>query len=209
MFKNAVSARMLLLIEKLSELKEIKENFYLAGGTALALQFGHRQSDDLDLFSKEIFENEKYIHFILNLGGRIIQEDAGTIHVIIDEINVSFLHYPYPLIRPLIYELNINIASIEDIACMKVVAISQRAEKKDFFDIYEILRLYTPYQLRQMFLEKYKESRVNCYHILRSFFYFDEADKSPDPVVLNKTNWDEIKKFFIENESLFTKDLLC
>ena len=209
MFEHAISDRLFLLIQRLSKIAEIADTFYMAGGTALALYLGHRQSNDLDFFSEKDFNTEKYAQIVLKLGGTIIEEETGTLHAVIDNTKVSFLHYPYRLIKPLKQELGIRLASIEDIACMKVIAILQRGEKKDFFDIYEILKRFSPLMIKEMILEKYGDKKINCYHVLKSFFYFDEADKTLDPVSLNDTSWDDVKEYFLKNEATLTEGLLC
>lgn len=209
MFEHAISDRLFLLIQRLSKIAEIADTFYMAGGTALALYLGHRQSNDLDFFSEKDFNTEKYAQIVLKLGGTIIEEETGTLHAVIDNTKVSFIHYPYRLIKPLKQELGIRLASIEDIACMKVIAILQRGEKKDFFDIYEILKRFSPLMIKEMILEKYGDKKINCYHVLKSFFYFDEADKTLDPVSLNDTSWDDVKEYFLKNEATLTEGLLC
>jgi len=208
-FEHAISDRLFLLIQRLSKIAEIADTFYMAGGTALALYLGHRQSNDLDFFSEKDFNTEKYAQIVLKLGGTIIEEETGTLHAVIDNTKVSFIHYPYRLIKPLKQELGIRLASIEDIACMKVIAILQRGEKKDFFDIYEILKRFSPLMIKEMILEKYGDKKINCYHVLKSFFYFDEADKTLDPVSLNDTSWDDVKEYFLKNEATLTEGLLC
>jgi predicted nucleotidyltransferase component of viral defense system len=209
MFEHAISDRLFLLIQRLSGIAEISDTFYLAGGTALALHSGHRQSNDLDFFSEKGFNTERYAQIVLMLDGTIIEEEAGTLHAVIDNTKVSFLHYPYGLLEPFVQLSGIKLASIEDIGCMKVIAISQRGEKKDFYDMYEILKLFSPVEIKEMVLNKYKEQRINCYHILKSFFYFDEAEKSLDPISLNGTKWVDIKEYFLKNEVDLTKGLLC
>lgn len=209
MFEQAIDARVLLLANKISNICEIADHFYLAGGTALAIQLGHRKSEDIDLFSQKPFNVEQFSHLLLTLNGVILAEDDGTIHALIEGVKVSLLYYPYKLLLPFNMFAGLNVASIEDVACMKIVALSQRAEKKDFFDAYEILKMYKPVELKRMFLEKYGIEKINCYHILKSFFYFNDAENSPEPVTHRGTTWDEVKAFFINNEKTLTKDLLC
>jgi len=174
----------------------------------LALHFGHRKSDDLDLFSEKDFSVEKLCKTIENLSGQILIAEQETIHANVEGVKLSLLLYPYKLIKPLQKFDGIKIAGIEDIASMKVVAISQRADKKDFYDLYEILKHSRPLELKDMFLKKYGRQRINCYHILKSFFYFQDAEDSPDPISLNGTTWDEVKTFFINNERKLTKGMM-
>jgi hypothetical protein len=207
-FFEVLSANLnLLLTERLQTVTEVCSQFYLAGGTALALHLGHRKSEDLDFFSEHEFDNEQVIQAILKLGGRVDSESRGTIHTFITGSKVSFFHYPYPLIGNIVTIGNINVASIEDIACMKVIAIAQRAEKKDFFDMHEILRIHSPSAMRDMVIQKYGEKRINCYHVVKSFFYFDEAERSLDPISLNNTSWQQVKDYFIKNEKHLTSGL--
>ena len=87
---------------------------------------------------------------------------------------------------------------------MKCIAIAQRAEKKDFFDIYELVKLLGPKKIKNLFLKKYGQKKSNCYHILKSFFYFNDVEDSPDPVRQNicqlcitEQCWDEIDLAFL------------
>jgi len=208
MFFEVLSAKLnQLLTNKLQTVPEVCNQFYLAGGTSLALQLGHRKSDDLDFFSEYEFDSELLIQAVLKLRGRIDSESSGTIHAFLSGIRVSFFHYSYPLIKKPMVIGNIKVALTEDVACMKVIAIGQRAEKKDFFDMYEILKTFPPSSIREMVIEKYGEQRINCYHIVKSFFYFEEADRSFDPVSLNNTSWQQVKDYFIKNEKLLTRNL--
>jgi hypothetical protein len=209
MFLNAVDQQLLLLIETLSPRPEISPHFYLAGGTALALHLGHRTSADIDLFAAKPFNIERYSLVIIELGGRVLQSEEGSIHALTDGVRMSLLYYPYMLLRQLEIFQGLGVASIEDIAAMKAVAISQRGDKKDFFDMYEILKTMPVRDLKKLFLEKFSESRINCYHILKSLFYFADADRQPDPVSLNGTTWDQVKSYFVTHESEFMKELVC
>jgi predicted nucleotidyltransferase component of viral defense system len=209
MFEHAVDQRLLLLIDRFASEPFIADRFYIAGGTALALQLGHRKSVDIDLCSQEPFDIERIVQTVTGMGGAVSLAEKGTAHTIIDEIRVSFLEYPYQLLEELLRFRSIKMATISDIACMKTVAVSQRGDKKDFYDMYEILKTVTPQELKNLYLQKYTAVRVNCYHTLKSFFYFEEADAQPDPISINGTTWDEVKLFFTEHEPKLTKELLC
>ena len=209
MFLNSVDQQLLLLIDSLSERSNIAKHFYLAGGTGLALQLGHRTSVDIDLFTPDCFNSELYSTAITERGGQVIQAEEGGVHGVVSGVKVSFLLYPYKMLQPLQPFHGIHIASIADIAAMKAVAISQRGDKKDFFDMYEILKEMSPHDLKTHFLDKFSEARINCYHILKSFFYFDDADRQPDPISLNGTTWDQVKVFFVSNEKMLMRELVC
>ena len=150
MFKHAVVPELFLLIEKLTGSPEITKRFYLAGGTALALQLGHRRSDDLDFFSPTLWEEDRLEGIVLGLGGRVLLSEERTLHGIIHDFKVSFFYYPYKMVTPFVYLGDLSLASVPEIGCMKAVAISQRAEKKDFFDIVEILQRYRPGHLKRI-----------------------------------------------------------
>ena len=209
MFLNAVADPLLQLIAELSHRHDIVDRFYLAGGTALALQCGHRTSVDLDFFSQDQFNSEQIATAIIETGGQVIQSETYSVHGVSAGVKMSFFHYPYPLLQPLLSFQAILIASVDDIAAMKAVAISQRGDKKDFFDMYEILKKIPPSALKRLFLSKFSEPRINCYHILKSFFYFDDADLQPDPISLNGTTWEQVKTYFTNNEKQIMKELLC
>jgi len=196
-----------LLTKKLQANDIVCEKFYLGCGTALALQLGHRRSEDIDFFSESEFRNEEIINFILKLGGSIDSESKGTLLGSIGGSKISFFHYTYPLVSDALCIGRIKIASVDDIAARKVIAIAQRSEKKDFFDMYEILKVYSPAKVKELLMQKYGEKRINCYHTLKSFFYFTEAEKSPDPVSLNRTTWKQVKQFFVKNERRLTSEL--
>ncbi len=206
MFHEILHPEQLSLLKRLSEIEEITETFYLAGGTALALQLGHRESFDLDFFSENKFNAQKYERIIINdLGGTVSSISDDTINGEINNISIAFFIYPYRLLRDFKKYLNINLASIEDLACMKCKAISQRNTKRDFYDIFEILKKIQPLELKNYLLEKFNVNGNSFYHLNRSLLYFEEAEKNSDPVSLNGTTWKEVKNYFIKNQSKLLK----
>jgi predicted nucleotidyltransferase component of viral defense system len=207
-FKETIDAELLLLINKLSQIPEVYERFYMAGETALALHLGHRKSLDIDLFAHEDFNVERYSQVILGLNGKIVREEKGTVDAIIEGVKLTMLYYPYKILEDFQYIERIKVADIKDIACMKVVAISQRAQKKDYYDICEILKIMSLVELKKLVLNKYGENKINFYHILKSFFYFEDVEDSPDPVSLNHTRWNDVKEYLISNEKKLTETLL-
>jgi len=209
MFEQALDPGAILLINKLSGYSMIADHFYLAGGTGLALHLGHRKSEDIDLFCKNEFNVDKYINLVSEMDGQILTAEKGTIHCIINEVKLTFITYPYHLIKPLENYSGLPLAAIEDITCMKCIAIAQRAEKKDFFDIYELVKLLGPKKIKNLFLKKYGQKKSNCYHILKSFFYFNDVEASPDPVSLNNTTWEQVKAYLLTHEKKITSEFLC
>jgi len=182
--------------------KIFKKDFYLAGGTGLALQLGHRKSYDFDFFSEERFnENKLFKKIISNLGDHQVQKtlaDKSSLFVVFDnEITVNFLYYRYPLIKPTIKTKYISLASLEDIACMKLLAISERIEFKDYVDIYYILKRVSLKRLINFFAKKIKDVDVNF--ILKTLVDFEEVEIEPlEFMPSKKVNLEKIKKFIIK-----------
>lgn len=119
----------------------IVKDFYLAGGTALALYFGHRFSVDLDWFAKDFSYTPSLRKELSNVGNLSVDsESTGTFNGSIDGVKVSFFRYPYPLIAPTeFYKENVALAGLPDIAVMKLDAIATRGTYKDFFDMFVLL----------------------------------------------------------------------
>ncbi len=207
MFENVVSEEGIKVIPQLSH---VLKDFYLAGGTGLAVQLGHRISYDLDFFSEIPFDPEVFIKKINPTN--IFFIERGTIHCQIRDIKLSLLYYPEPLIYPELPWHSIKIADWRDIAAEKIKAAAQRGAKKDFYDIYGILRLKTGIgTLCQLFNKRFADSRINRYHVLKSLVYFDDAEDEPNPIILIKEkswDWNNIKQFFIENIREFERHLM-
>ncbi len=122
-----------------------KYNFYLAGGTALAVQLGHRTSQDLDFYTKQPFDNIKLIKDFQKVFGKEVKEkirEKNTLYLKIKQTDLSFIIYPYKLIKPSIPYSSVSLASCEDIAAMKVESILGRGKKRDFVDIYFLIKQY-------------------------------------------------------------------
>lgn len=184
--------------------------FYLAGGTGLALQLGHRISEDLDFFSSHEFEIQSLVDIISP--EKIISVRPGTLHCVSEGVRVSFLHYDVPLIHPVKRWKNINVAAWEDIVAEKVKTVSQRGAKKDFWDLYAAIKLCAGItEVCALFMERFKKSGINRYHVLKSLVYFDDAEGDPEPVLLpalKDKDWKEVKLFFEQNIRAFEKVLL-
>lgn len=173
------------------------KDFYLAGGTGLALQILHRVSLDLDFFSKKEI-NTKFLILQLKALGRfnLEKEDWQTIHGNLKKTKVSFFYYPYPLLYPPKRVKGILVADIRDIACMKIDAISRRGAKRDFVDLYFICKQYNLAYLLKLYEKKYKSIKVNMIHILKSLYYFEDAQKSPMPRMIKDCSWSAVVDFF-------------
>jgi hypothetical protein len=187
-------------IEKIKNFIDEGE-FYLAGGTAVYYYLKHRESIDLDFFTKKKFDFRDFKKIFENFNVLFLSKD--TVYLEIDEIKFSFFYYPYELLKPLLKFDIIRIASLEDILCMKVLAIIQRGSKKDFVDAYFIMNeiKIKPQQLIEMFSKKY--GKINSLIIHKALAFFEDADKELELKMIKKVSWNEIKKFFIENFGKF------
>jgi hypothetical protein len=176
----------------------ILQDFYLAGGTGLALQFGHRLSRDLDLFSVHHFDEEILLQRVQPVPGFSLAAKAPfTLHAAVGETKVSFLGYEYPLLFPLRRFLDIEVADPRDIACMKISAVAGRGTKRDFVDLYLCAREFGLTELLGLFERKYARTNYSRTHILKSFVFFADAEKDPMPVMLRSISWEEIELFFL------------
>ena len=184
---------------------QLLDRFYLAGGTGLALQFGHRLSLDLDFFSPEHFDEEALIQRMQPLRGFAVAQKAPfTLHATIEQTKVSFLGYAYPMLFPTNSYLDVPVADPRDIACMKVSAIASRGTKRDFVDLYILARRFGLKEIMRLFTEKYTESQFSRLHVLKSLTFFADAEKDPMPHMLMALEWNTVKQYFsLEAPRLF------
>lgn len=174
------------------------KGFYLAGGTACAIQLGHRISVDLDFFQEAQFQADQLARQLALEGITLAAEEVrpGTVKGLLARTAVSFFHYPYPLLSaPIVWE-GIRLASLIDIGLMKITAIASRGAKKDFVDLSSILQHLGPQTVFARFSEKYPIERLDPYHYLRSLTYFEDAETEPDPRMLAPWSWEETKDYF-------------
>ncbi|HAI73896.1 MAG TPA: hypothetical protein DCS28_00155 [Candidatus Moranbacteria bacterium] len=194
MFKESISQETKLVLEKISQGKLV-DKFYLVGGTALAIQLGHRESIDLDWFSQDNFSNQEIKFELSKLGNfQVISESDGTVNGMLDNVKVSFLYYRYKTLFPLVNFEKIKMADERDIAAMKIDAVSSRGSKKDFVDIFFLLKKYSLEKIIGFFEKKYADINYNKLHILKSLVYFAEADNEPIPIMIQDIDWEEVKK---------------
>lgn len=198
MFLEVLDARRKKLLPQLAFLK--KYGFYMAGGTALALQLGHRTSLDFDFYTRKKFDNERLLRELeKRFKTTILIEIAEqTLIVRINEVEVSFFHYPYLLACPLLEIERVHLASKEDIAAMKIIAISDRGTKRDFIDIYFLLKEFPLEKIFEFIKKKYPN--FNIYVGLRGLTYFADAEKKQKRrlYLFRFVSWIEVKKFLVK-----------
>jgi predicted nucleotidyltransferase component of viral defense system len=172
-------------------------DFYLAGGTALALHLGHRMSQDFDWFIPRMGETEKLLTLLSSHGIEftVMAIDIETCYVMIENIQVSFLRYDYPLLQPpiLFPEYGVPLASLDDISAMKLAAIASRGARKDFVDLYFLFQTYRPLEDCLNLYQKKFESR-DIGHVIRSLVYFENAELEPEVMMTKPLSWDKLKK---------------
>ncbi len=177
----------------------VAKDFYLAGGTALALYFGHRFSVDLDWFAEKFDYNFSFRNRLEKLGKLgIDSESKKTFNGSLNGVKVSFFEYPYPLISPKKkYKENIYLAGIPDIAVMKIEAIGSRGSYKDFIDIYFILKEYSLKEVLGFVRQKFKKVDYNETHLLKALTYFEDIEEGEMPRMIKQISLDKIKKELI------------
>lgn len=184
-----------LLTEIQAKNPEFLASFYLTGGTALSLLLGHRESEDLDWFIPDNFDPIKLQPKLEELGNLTqVELEENTLNAYLKGVKVQFLGYPYPLLEPTTNWGNIKLSSLIDIACTKLQTIGMRGSKKDFVDLYFILKQYSLEELFKQLDKKYHQSNYNLPHILKSLIYFMNADGQPMPRMHQKVSWKEIKQ---------------
>ncbi|MCD6423477.1 MAG: nucleotidyl transferase AbiEii/AbiGii toxin family protein [Elusimicrobia bacterium] len=179
-------------------------SFYLAGGTGLAVQIGHRNSIDFDLFSSsnqlKFKDRERIKRQLRKFDGlRVIFEEDNILDVSLTDVRISFFYYPYRLVKSFLTSGKIKVASMEDIALMKLAAIISRGSRKDFIDLYFIIREYIPLKnLFRMAKRKYPEVYDFSILALKGLTFFKDAEKEKMPLMFKKVRWKKIKDFFIQ-----------
>lgn len=171
-------------------------DFYLAGGTALALRIGHRLSVDLDLFSPTLNAVEPLLESVrAALPGFVVTSTAPrTLEGTLDGVEVSFFGYTYRCVRPPQRPAAdlLPLASVEDIAAMKLAAIASRGSRKDFVDLWFMVNGGLPLAATlDLFTRKY--AAIDVGHVVRSLTYFDDAEREPELRLLRPAPWPEVK----------------
>lgn len=183
------------VLAKLGPLADARR-FYLAGGTGLALQLGHRRSVDFDWFTegrlidplglaRDIQEDDVAL--------RVDQTERGTLHGRVSGVRVSFIEYRYQLLEePLrLPGAPVALASLEDIACMKLSAVTQRGARKDFVDLHAIGQRLRLSEMLRLYQKKFSLRDVGP--VLVALTYFDDADRERAPPMLQRVEWTAVK----------------
>lgn len=191
-------------IDLLFKLK-LPKNYYLAGGTALALYLGHRTSLDFDFYITAEFNRKE----VFNLLKKRFTEKEITVSSLeknnfigkINNVNISVFYYPYKLLDDVVDLRNIRLASLKDIVSMKLVAIIQRPAKRDYIDMFYLLKDFSLENIFNYCQEKYPN--FNPYLALRALSYFGDVDNEKIEErgikILDKSfSWEKTKKELVK-----------
>ena len=180
------------LLRSLQTLPQLNET-RLVGGTALALQLGHRKSVDLDFFGKVSCASEVLrVAFLEKHDVTVIQESRNINIYTIDNVKVDTVNYTYDWIEDAVPDTDLRLAGLKDIAAMKINAVIGRGTRKDFVDVFFLLQHFSLAEMLDLFIEKYPEGSL--FLALKSLVYFEDAERYPMPVMLQKVPWATIKK---------------
>jgi hypothetical protein len=205
MHPETADPSMLQLSKRLGFLKEF--SFYLAGGTGLALQIGHRKSLDFDFFTSKEFATEELSsvikkHYLL-IEGEIRRQ--GTLHCILEGVKSSFIFYDRSLMFPTLVFNSIDVAEWQDIIVEKFRTVGDRGQRKDFYDLYFGIQRLGIDKIVEFTYKKFGRD-INYFHLLKGITYFEDAEKNPEPMLLDKTVlWIDVKQFFIAHVQDFER----
>ncbi|MBK5212190.1 MAG: nucleotidyl transferase AbiEii/AbiGii toxin family protein [Flavobacteriaceae bacterium] len=191
LYKQNVDAQLLELLDGLMH-SEIFKGFNLVGGTALALQIGHRLSIDIDMFGNSEINELEFNQELSRFGNPVVLKKSKNIIIYsVNGLKVDFVNYRYPLLKKIKTVDAIRLASLEDIAAMKLNAISGRGSKKDFIDLYFLLENFSLKEMIGFYNQKYEDG--SQFLVLKSLAYFDDADKEEMPIMSKQLDWREVK----------------
>ena len=180
------------LLKRLSAQPEM-QGMRLVGGTSLALQYGHRQSVDLDFFGQLTVSQDDILSMMERMGSyRLRNRTSSILQLIVDGVMVDIMDYSrYPWIDDPVCHEGVTLASPKDIAAMKINAIKGRGSRKDFIDIYLLLQHYSMDDLLAFYSQKYPNYSI--FRALLSLTYFDDAESEAMPIMFIPDTWDDIK----------------
>jgi len=184
--------------------------FYLAGGTGLALQLGHRVSEDLDFFTAADFNPvtvSRYLETRPDYSETMVSR--GTLYCRASGVKLSFLHYPVPLRHPALEYLGVKVADWRDILAGKFKTVSRRGSRRDFYDIYACLtqKHLSIAEGTALIKDRFAGTGINYQHVAKSLTWFADAESEPDPHLLMETDWPTVKEFFDSHAADFAESL--
>ena len=192
---ETIEPKTLDLLKRLQSLPIFAQS-RLVGGTALALQLGHRKSIDLDMFGTIEATPEEIQEACKEAGELEISKTSKNINIYwVDGIKVDCVNYPYEWLEDCKVLDGVRLASVNDIAAMKISAIINRGTKKDFIDLHFLLKEMTLDQILNLYDQKYPDG--SRFIAIKSLTYFEDAESDPMPYMFNDVTWDDIKESII------------
>jgi len=210
-FREAITTSCLGALKHLSRMEFI-QHFYLAGGTALALQIGHRISTDLDWFSTSLKLNENdrdQIRYELatQVQFEVVMERDGSLITRVQGVDVSFIYQHHPLLESTAEFEGIQLASPTDIGLMKLAAIISRGTRRDFIDLYCLRDIVSLDSLLERAPEKYFDRPSFLAIALRALTYFDDAELQAMPKTLTPIEWKDVRDYCESAAARFARRL--
>lgn len=194
--KQTVVPELMELLEKIMS-EKLFADFNLVGGTSLALQMGHRNSIDIDLFGNSEINSELFIEKLSEFGEvKVAQSTKNILITKINDVKVDFVNYKYPLLSQCLFIENIRMLSTKDIAAMKLNAIAGRGSKKDFIDLYFLLNEFSLEEILSFYEKKYYDGSI--FMVQKSLTYFEDANAQLQPQMFKDFNWETCKQKIIE-----------
>ena len=186
--------------------------FYLAGGSAVAFHLGHRRSNDLDLFSERGVDLGRVERAVKKLpGAKVLSISDVTIKLELDGTLVDLVAYPYPpLEEPKAGPEGFPVASLLDLAVMKLAAVARRGIRRDFWDLRVLAESGLPLaEIARAYQRRFRVSEGDLYPVLRALTYFEDAEKdSTLPAGMTLRSWQATKRFFVERAGDAVRELL-
>lgn len=198
MFERTLGLQTRALLQKLKP-DSFPKGTYLGGGTAVALQLGHRRSLDLYFFTPTKFAEAQWEQKLRQaLGFKLILRDWQTLIGTTDGTKLSLFGYKYKLIGELGKIYQTPVASLPDLAAMKLETVIGRGTKRDFIDIYFLAQKYGLQELLSFYQEKYGNLKERELMLKKGLVFFNEADKDEMPEMLTVVDWKQVKKWILQ-----------
>ena len=210
LYWNTISHDMRVVMNGFGK-SELGSHFYLAGGTALALQIGHRISVDLDFFSPDLdipTAREALQDSLHEFATELADSSWGNLVFVARTVRVGFYGYGYPLVESLSKADNIALASVTDIGLMKLDTLLSRASRKDFHDLYAICQRTSLRNLLDAVPRKFSNTRDFEAQVVKHLVYFERAEQEAPVPLIEEVSWQDVKAYFRAQASKIGKDWL-
>lgn len=206
LFYQAVPENLLKLLNLLMR-EDVLSDFILVGGTALALQIGHRISVDIDLFTDHSFEPEEILDALRKtLKVELIMSRPNGMQLIVENCKVDLYNWAVPFIGEPYISDGLRLASLKDIAAFKLDAITTRKTKKDYYDLYFLLNKFSLEEMIGAYQKKYPYNSSK--NVIVGLSACSVADNGEQPELLQSTSWNEVKARLINEVLRYEKNII-